>query len=221
MAVSSYWKFSPRLCVALASDLWLFPWPRSVDVSHETVMKSSLASEWDSDLAQIPLPYETLERGKGISWEWQTGVTAEWGKEKRGRRQSSEPQDEASTPRKTQDYKGWQSKVSPSVQVRWKVRRKLPPKLQCSQVKRLSWACRWSLKVLHLLLDAGSLSVFDFHVQREKRKREEGRDPAGSLSVYPTQGQKEAEGSSDTSNSRVHTETWALWVLTPPCMSCT
>lgn len=35
-----------------------------------------------------------------------------------------------------------QSKVSPSAQVRRKVRRKLLPRLQCSQVKRPSWACR-------------------------------------------------------------------------------
>lgn len=67
------------------------------------------------------------------------------------------------------------------------------------------------MEVLHLLLDAGSVWLFDLHVLRKKRKREGGRDPAGSRSVCPTQGEREREreqkDSSDTSNSRVHTHT--------------
>lgn len=58
------------------------------------------------------------------------------------------------------------------------------------------------MKVLHLLLDAGSLCFFSMsRGKREKEKKAEIQQ-AGSLSVYPTQRQKEAEGSSDTSNSR-------------------
>ncbi len=57
------------------------------------------------------------------------------------------------------------------------------------------------MAALHLLLDAGSLGAFDLHVQRKKRKKGEGSDPAGSHSFYPKQGETETEGSTDMSSN--------------------
>lgn len=128
-------------------------------------MKSTPASEWGLDLAQIPVHYETLERGKGISWQCQGRVTAERVKEKKkggggGGVQSLEDGvwDEAAKKKgeKQQQQKG-------------KLRRKLLPQLlQRSQVNTLSLQVIW--EVLHLQMHAGSLQ--EERVQRKKRKKE-------------------------------------------------
>lgn len=119
-------------------------------------LKSTRASEWESDLRQILVHYETLEGGKGISWEWQT----EWqlsSERKKGAEEEFWRQWLLSKKRLKQKLKKINKKrqqqqngvSSVMRKLRWG---KLAQLLQCPQV-----SCRWSMDVLHRLLDAEGL----------------------------------------------------------------
>lgn len=90
-------KCSVSSCLQLmfceARDLSLFPWPRSVDPCWSSSHDSSIFSNkekaggWNPPvpLSEILVHYETLERGKGISWEWRTEwQLSEWKRKKGG-----------------------------------------------------------------------------------------------------------------------------------------
>lgn len=207
-------KCSVSSCLQLmfceARDLSLFPWPRSVDPCWSSSHDSSIFSNkekaggWNPPvpLSEILVHYETLERGKGISWEWRTEwQLSEWKRKKGGgdRVQSlslcthnTRLQEDRKKKRKINKkrFHFWVPLCSGEwIKKKKKLWRKLLQELQSCGVVSVSRG----EEALHLLLDAGSLRDFDLHVPRRKRKRGAGRDPAGSRWVYSKQGQRDRE----------------------------
>lgn len=151
--------------------------------------KSTPASEWQLRPGSGPSVLWNPRKREGDILTGTDGLTAERVTEERGRRETSEPeataeqQAEITTGKKSTEEDKQQNIGSTLV---WrKLRRKLLPKLL--QVSTLSWSSRWSVEVLHLLLDAGSRWTSELHIQSKRKKegKKQGRAENRQAATLP------------------------------------
>lgn len=236
-------KCSVSSCLQLmfceARDLSLFPWPRSVDPCWSSSHDSSIFSNkekaggWNPPvpLSEILVHYETLERGKGISWEWQTEwQLSEW-KRKKGGGDRVQSLSLCTHNTRLQEDRKKKRKINkkrfhfwvPLCSGEWIKKKKKNSggnySRSCRAVGWWVWAgvrkpsiCCWMLGV------SGTLIFMSRGGRGKEEQAEIQQAAAESTPNRDRETEREAAGGSGiSSHTGEHRATSALWVLTPPC----